>query len=111
MKINPEFETLRENISTLADPREEYANRLAARRAALDHEQRRSRKIWFWRRVVFAVIALMIILVLERVVAWWFIAPPVIVFIVLMARHQSVHAVVARLERAVKFYERGIRRL
>src|SRR6266542_1278803 len=38
-----ELETLKEKISTLADPREEYANRLAARRAALNYEQQRSR--------------------------------------------------------------------
>ncbi|HEY7182496.1 MAG TPA: DNA mismatch repair protein MutS [Blastocatellia bacterium] len=102
---------MKDKILALTDPREEYAIRLAARRAALTHEQQRSHKIWFWRRVVFAVIALMIILALERVVAWWFIAPPLIVFIALMVIHQSIHAAVARLERAVKFYERAIGRL
>ena len=111
MKTAVEFETLRERISTLTDPREEYANRLAARRAALDREQQRSRKIWFWRRVVFTVIALMIILAFEGVVAWPLIAAPVVVFIALMAFHQSVHGAVARLGRAVKFYERGVARL
>jgi hypothetical protein len=106
-----EFETLKDKKLALIDPREEYATRLAARSAALDNEQQQSRKIWFWRRVVFAIIALTIILALEKVIAWWFIAPPVIVFIALMAIHQRVHAAVARLERAVKFYERGLRRL
>lgn len=95
----------------MTDPREEYASRLAARRAALNHEQQRSHKIWFWRRVVFAVIALMIILAVERVVALPLIAAPVIAFIALMAIHQRIHAAVARLERAVKFYERGVARL
>src|SRR5215468_9730356 len=111
MKTAVEFETLRERNSTLTDPREEYANRLAARRAALNYEQQRSRNIWFWRRVVFAVIALMIILAFERAVAWPLIAAPVIVFIALMAFHQRIHAAVARLGRAVKFYERGIARI
>jgi MutS-like protein len=111
LKTAVEFETLRERISILADPREEYANRLAARRAALDAERQRSRKIWFWRRVVFAVIALMIILASEGVIAWPLIAAPVVVFIALMVFHQRVHAAVARLARAVKFYERGIARL
>jgi hypothetical protein len=111
MKSALEFETLKEKKSTLTDPREEYVNRLAARRAALDHERQRSRKIWIWRRVVFAIILLMIILALEKGVAWSLIAAPVIVFIVLMVLHQSVHAVVARLERAVKFYERALRRI
>jgi hypothetical protein len=102
---------LKEKISTLADPREEYANRLAARRAALNREQQRSRKIWFWRRVVFMVIALTIILAFERAVAWPLVAAPVIVFIALMVFHQRIHAAVARLARAVKFYERGVARL
>jgi hypothetical protein len=111
MKTAVEFETLRERITTLTNPREEYANRLAARRAALDAQQQRSRKIWFWRRVVFVVIALMIILAFEGVVAWPLIAAPVVVFITLMVFHQRVHAAVARLWRAVKFYERGVARL
>jgi hypothetical protein len=111
MKSAIEFETLKEKKSTLTDPREEYVNRLAARRAALDHERQRSRKIWIWRRVVFAIILLMIVQALEKGVAWSLIAAPVVVFIVLMVLHQSVHAVVARLERAVKFYERALRRI
>src|SRR5262245_4760562 len=93
------------------DPRSEYQRRLESRRDALSSEQQRSRAIWFWRRVVFAVIALMIILAFEKIVAWWLIAAPVIVFIALMAIHQRIQAAVARLERAVKFYERGVARL
>src|SRR5688572_8449724 len=111
MKTALEIEILKEKRTTLTDPREEYATRLAARRAALGHEQRRSRKIWLWRRVVFATIALMIILALENVVAWPLVVAPVVVFIALMVLHQRIHAAVARLERAVKFYERAIRRL
>ncbi|MGH9753837.1 MAG: MutS-related protein [Blastocatellia bacterium] len=102
---------MKEKISTLTDPRDEYASRLAARRAALNHEQQRSRKIWFWRRVVFATIALMIILAFDKIVPWPLVAAPVIVFIALMALHQRIQAVVARLERAVKFYDRGLARL
>ena len=96
---------------TLTDPREEYTRRLAARRAALTNEQQRSRKIWFWRRAVFAIIAVMIILAFEQIVPWWLIAAPVIAFIALMAIHQRIQASVARFERAVKFYERGVARL
>jgi hypothetical protein len=102
---------LKDKILALTDPREEYTSRLATRRAALNTEQQRSRKIWFWRRVIFAIIALMIILAIDGVVAWPLVAAPVAVFIGLMAFHQRVHAAVARLERAVKFYERGIARL
>jgi hypothetical protein len=111
MKTVLEPEILKEKNSPLTDPREEYANRLAARRAALSHEQQRSRKIWLWRRVVFAIILLMIILALEKVVSWPLVPAPVVVFIALMVIHQRLHATVARLERAVKFYERAIGRL
>src|SRR5262245_39903318 len=92
-------------------PLSEYQGRLESRRDALNEEQQRSRTIWFWRRVVFAVIALMIILAIDQIVAWWLIALPVILFIALMAIHQRIHASVARFERSVKFYERGIARL
>src|SRR5262245_39647786 len=92
-------------------PRSEYQRRLESRRDALSSEQQRSRKIWLWRRIVFAVILLMIILAFEKAVAWWLIALPVIGFIALMAIHQRIQASVARFERAVKFYERGIARL
>jgi MutS domain V len=93
------------------NPHIEYSQRLLLRRAALNHEQQRSRKIWFWRRIVFAIIALMIILAFEELVPWPLVAAPVIFFIALMAVHQRIHAAVARLERAVKFYERGVARL
>jgi len=93
------------------NPHIEYSRRLSLRRTALDHEQRRSRKLWLWRRIVFAIIALTIILAIEKIVAWWLIAMPVTVFIALMAIHQRIQASVARFERAVKFYERGIARL
>jgi hypothetical protein len=93
------------------DPHSEYANRLAARRAALAAEQQRSRTIWLWRRVVFAVIALAIVLAFEGIIAWRLIVLPVVAFIALMAIHQRIHAAVARFERAVKFYERGLARI
>src|SRR5262245_15153266 len=93
------------------DPLSEYTERLATRRSSLAAEQQRSRTIWFWRRVVFVAIALALILSFEKVIAWPLIAGPVIVFIALMAIHQRIQAAVARLERAVKFYERGVARL
>lgn len=92
-------------------PRSEYERRLESRRDALSSEQRRSRAIWFWRRVVFAVIAVMIVLAFEKLVPWWLLVLPVGVFIALMAAHQRIFASVARFERAVKFYEGGIARL
>ncbi len=92
-------------------PRTEYDGRLASRRASLEHEQQRSRKVWIWRRIVFVFIVLFIILALEKIFAPWWIALPVAVFIVLMAIHQRIHQARDRLERSVRFYERAIARL
>ncbi|MGH9939547.1 MAG: MutS-related protein, partial [Blastocatellia bacterium] len=50
-------------------------------------------------------------LAFEGIIAWWLIVLPVVAFIALMAIHQRIHAAVARFERAVKFYERGLARI
>ncbi|MGE0133206.1 MAG: DNA mismatch repair protein MutS [Blastocatellales bacterium] len=93
------------------DPHSEYERRLESRREALNSEQQRSGRMWFWRRVVFAVIAVTIVLAFEKFVPWWLVILPVGTFIALMAIHQRIQASVARFERAVKFYERGAARL
>jgi ABC-type multidrug transport system fused ATPase/permease subunit len=93
------------------DPRAEYDSRLATRRASLEVEQQRSRKIWIFRRIVFALILLSIVLAFEKVFAPWWIALPIALFIALMAIHQRIHQARDRLERSVKFYERGIERI
>lgn len=98
-------------MAPINDPRLEYARRLESRRDALRREQQRSRTVWIWRRVVFALIALAIVLAFEGIIAWWLIVLPVAAFIALMAIHQRIHAAVARFERAVKFYERGLARI
>jgi hypothetical protein len=92
-------------------PLTEYQRRLALRQIALGSERERSRRIWFMRRILFAVIAVMIVMAVEGMVGAWWIAVPVAGFIALMAIHQGVHAAVARLERAVRYYQRGIARL
>lgn len=89
----------------------EYESRLTSRRSSLAHEQRRSRNIWILRRVTFLAIAASIVLAFEKIFAPWWIALPIIVFIALMAIHQRIHEARDRLERSVKFYERGIARI
>jgi predicted nucleic acid-binding Zn ribbon protein len=98
-------------VTQSGSPHSEYQRRLGSRRAALNIEQQRSRAIWLWRRVVFAIIAVMIVLAFEKIILWSLVILPVGVFIALMAIHQRLFASVARLERAVKFYERGVARL
>jgi len=92
-------------------PVTEYTQRIEARRAALARKLQFSRKLWTLRRVLMAIIAVMIILAVDgRIRAWWIVLP-VAAFIAAMAIHQRVLAEVERLERAVKFYERGLARI
>ncbi|MBO0721611.1 MAG: DNA mismatch repair protein MutS, partial [Blastocatellia bacterium] len=93
------------------DPRIEYDRRLAARRESLAHEQERCRKIWLWRRIVFAAIFVFIGLAVEKVFTPWWIALPIVAFIALMAIHQRINAARDHFDRSVKFYERCLERL
>src|SRR5262245_43937260 len=97
--------------SSALDPLDEYTRRLEARRASLEDEQRRSRKIWILRRIVFGIICVAIVLAIDKMLPPWWIALPAAVFIALMAIHQRVHKRRSRLERAVKFYEKGLARI
>lgn len=92
-------------------PSLEYTQRIERRREALRQKLGYSRKLWLLRRTLMAMIAVMIVLAIDRHLAAWWIALPVTAFIALMAIHQRVLGEVERLERAVKFYERGLARL
>ena len=89
----------------------EYTNRMEARRAALALKLQTSRKLWLLRRALMAAIALMIILAVDGWLRAWWIVLPVAAFIAVMAVHQKLLAEIERLERAVKFYERGLARI
>lgn len=93
------------------DPQTEYTQRLTARRATLAQEQQYSQRLWLWRRIVFAAIALLPVLAIEKWLSFWWLILPVAVFIALMAIHQQVQRRIQRVERAVKFHERGLARL
>ncbi|MFN0085941.1 MAG: MutS-related protein [Blastocatellia bacterium] len=95
----------------MKDPKNEYNSRLAARQEALAAEEACSRRIWLWRRIVFAIILLLLVISFEWPAALWLLPVPVIAFIVLMAIHQRIHRRRERLDRAVKFYERGLARM
>ncbi len=96
---------------TKPDPAAEYNRRIADRGRSLEEEKRIDRRIWLWRRIVFALIAIVIVLAIERVVPAWTPGLPVIAFIWLMAVHQRVQRRLERLRRSVRFYERGLSRL
>ncbi|MDX2033834.1 MAG: DNA mismatch repair protein MutS [Blastocatellia bacterium] len=95
----------------MVDTKNEYAGRLAARQAARAAEEARSRAIWNGRRLVFAIILLLLVASFEWPGLLWLLPVPVIVFVALMAIHQRVHRRRERLDRAVRFYERGLGRL
>ncbi|QQS48413.1 MAG: DNA mismatch repair protein MutS [Acidobacteriota bacterium] len=96
---------------TKPDPASEYNRRIADRGRSLEEEERIDRRIWLWRRIVFALIAIVIVLAIERVLPVWAPGLPVIAFIWLMAIHQRVQRRLERLRRSVRFYERGLSRL
>ena len=89
----------------------EYLRRRDERRAAAAREEGSSRRIWLWRRVVFAAGAGLVVLTFLGVLAPWWLLLPVIVFIAMMVTHQQVIARRDDFTRAADFYERGIARL
>lgn len=93
------------------NPRTEYEQRLAARKATLDAEQQHSRKLWIARRIVFAVFAVLGVMAFDGHLSWWWLVLPASAFIVLMVIHQRVLGEIERLTRAAKFYERGLARI
>ena len=94
------------------DPRSEYAERLAARRAWADREQRRHIQVGNARLVLFLAAAWM---------AWtafgagslsgWWLAVPIVAFVALVVYHERVIRERERAERAARNYERGIARI
>jgi len=93
-------------------PAEEYARRLAVRRAAAERLGARARRLSTARLVVFlAGVALAFaVFAAKRVPAPW-LALPAVVFVALVVRHDRAIQAHARAERAAAFYERGLARL
>ncbi len=97
---------------SLYDPRSEYAERLAARRAWADREQRRHIQVGNARLVLFLAAAWM---------AWtafgagslsgWWLAIPIVAFVALVVYHERVIRERERAARAARNYERGIARI
>ena len=92
-------------------PRGEYSRRLSARQTTLDKKQQRSRQLWIARRILLGVIALAILVAIDGTIAWWWALLPIAGFIALMSNHQRLLAEIERLQRSVKFYERGLARI
>jgi hypothetical protein len=93
-------------------PREEYAQRLEARRASAAQQARRhqylanARLAAFLAGVLFAVLAFLA----DRIAYFWLLVP-VVAFVGLVIWHRRVSEGRQRAERAAAFYERGLARL
>ncbi|MGH9843204.1 MAG: MutS-related protein [Blastocatellia bacterium] len=98
-------------VDSRYNPNLEYARRLAERQSSLAEVEARSQQIWKYRRALFATIIALIVLGFVFSTAFWLIPIPVVAFIALMAIHQRIHRTRDRLQRAVRFYERGLARL
>ena len=93
-------------------PAEEYARRLADRRARAQELARRDRLLSNARLATFAAgaaAALAVFFAKALAVGW--LLPPVLVFVALLVAHDRVIRRRERAERAVAFYERGLARL
>ena len=93
------------------DPHAEYSGKFILRRNDLNREKSLSRRFWILRRIDFALIAVSIVLAFDGWISPLWIIPFVAIFIILMALHQRVLDAIKRLERSIKFYQRGIERL
>jgi hypothetical protein len=99
-------------MTPLSDPGAEYAQRLSARRASLEQQQRRHHRIGNTRLLVFATAALLAWLsIFQHAFSVWWLLAPLAGFIALVAAHQKVLERIRLAHRAIHFYERGIDRL
>ncbi len=93
-------------------PEGEYLRRRAEREAALAVHTRRDLSVSHARTAVAlsAVLLAWMAFGPHLIAAWWLFAPAA-VFVVLMAMHERTLQGKARAERAVEFYDAGLRRL
>ena len=94
------------------DPRSEYAERLAARRAWAEREQRRHIQIGNARLVLFLIAAWIAWAVFGRgwLAGWWLVVPAT-AFVAVVVYHERVIRDRECAQRAARNYERGIARI
>ncbi len=95
-----------------SNPRTEYESRLHARRATLAADEARHYRLGNLRVGLFlAGVALLFWALLGRTISGWWAAPPLAMLVVVGRLLERAEACVARGQRAVGFYERGLARL
>ncbi|MCW5970539.1 MAG: hypothetical protein KIT57_18725 [Blastocatellales bacterium] len=93
------------------DPGTEYRLRLNARRESLERTEALSRRLWMWRRIVFAAGVALLLAFFQGWTPFWWVALPIVAFIALMAVHERIHRRRDHFARAAAYYERGLARL
>ncbi len=93
-------------------PREQYDERLQARRTVVDALARRTEQLGRARMWTFAAAVALLFLAFDfGLLPRWVVAIPVIVFVALVVVHQRTRQAARRAGRSVRFYEAGIARL
>ena len=90
----------------------EYARRLADRKAVLDRQTRLDRQVADIRLLVFlAGLGLLLAWIWHQWIAWWWALVPFATFVGLVIVHDRIRRSTRKMERAVAFYEKGVKRL
>lgn len=94
------------------DPREEYVARLGVRRAGYQAQRQHHRRLGNIRVVVFLATVAMAGAAFGRgdLSAWWLVVP-LAILVAVGTRMARLETAIARLSRAVTFYESGVARL
>jgi hypothetical protein len=95
----------------ISAPADEYAARLAARRATHEALVARDARLSYLRLLVFAIAAILAWLAWRDIVHPAWLAPAVVGFVVLINRHDWVIRARDAAARGVAFYERGLARV
>jgi MutS domain V len=93
-------------------PREEYAERLDARRTQLISRNRLERRLADARLFVFATGLVVLALAFWLgLISWVWVLPLLVVFVLLVVIHARISLASKRVARAVAYYETGLKRI
>ncbi len=96
----------------LADPKREYASRLAARQAAAAAEEQRHQRLGYLRLALFAAALAIGFLAFDQgVLSGWWLLCPAVALIWLGHRLRNVEDARTHARRCVEFYERSMERV
>ena len=95
----------------VADPRQDYQTRLAARQALVAALSIRDARAAALRLITFALFACAAVAAGRGFSSWWWLVLPAGLFLALMQWHDTVLRARDAALRAVEYYERGLARM